>query len=110
VVVAGETVQQLVAECRRALVVHILALEDPQSLNRRDIVLWAGHFGDMALALDAMRSLVANASAAVYLWLPQLRELRQSPEFKTLLRVAHWDAYGWPAICRRLDANDFACD
>jgi hypothetical protein len=84
-------------------------------LNRRDIALWAGHFGDAALALDAMRSLVAKASAqAVYLWLPQFEEMRQLPEFRALLRdlgiVAHWDAYGWPAICRRLDGDDFACD
>lgn len=85
------------------------------TLNRRDIALWAGHFGDASLALDAMRSLVANASVqAVYLWLPQFREMRQLPEFKTLLRdigiVAHWDAYGWPAVCRPLGRDDFACD
>jgi hypothetical protein len=84
------------------------------TLNRRDIALWAGHFGDAALALDAMRSLVAKASAqAVYLWHPQFQEMRQLPEFKTLLRdigiVAHWERYGWPTICRRLDGDDFHC-
>jgi TolB-like protein/DNA-binding winged helix-turn-helix (wHTH) protein len=85
------------------------------TLNRRDIALWAGHFGDPALALDAMRSLIAKASAqTVYLWRPQFTEMRQLPEFKALLRdsgiVAHWEAYGWPAICRPLDGDDFACD
>jgi hypothetical protein len=83
-------------------------------LNRRDIALWAGYFGDPPLALAAMRSVVTeNSARAVYLWLPQLRGMRQLPEFKTLLReigiVAHWDEYGWPAICRRLD-DDFECD
>jgi TolB-like protein/DNA-binding winged helix-turn-helix (wHTH) protein len=85
------------------------------TLNRRDIALWAGHFGDAALALDAMRSLIAEASAqTVYLWRPQLKEMRQLPEFKALLReigiVAHWQAYGWPDICRPLDGDDFVCD
>ena len=85
------------------------------ALNHRDIALWAGHFGDPALALDAMRSLVTEHSAqAVYLWLPQFKEMRQLPEFKALLReigiVAHWEEYGWPAICRPLDGDDFTCN
>jgi hypothetical protein len=85
------------------------------ALNHRDIALWAGHFGDAALALDAVSSLVAEHSAqTIYLWLPQLKQMRQLPEFKALLRdigiVAHWDEYGWPEICRPLDGDDFACD
>jgi hypothetical protein len=84
-------------------------------LNRRDIALWAGHFGDDDLALEAMRSLIAKASAqAVYLWRPQFKQMRQRPEFKALLRdigiVAHWEKYGWPAICQPLDGDDFQCD
>jgi TolB-like protein/DNA-binding winged helix-turn-helix (wHTH) protein len=85
------------------------------ALNHRDIALWAGHFGDAALALDAVSSLVAKHTAqAVYLWRPQFKQLRQLPEFKALLRdigiVAHWEAYGWPAVCRPLDGDDFECD
>jgi TolB-like protein/DNA-binding winged helix-turn-helix (wHTH) protein len=85
------------------------------ALNHRDIALWAGHFGDAALALDAVSSLVAKHSAqAVYLWQPQFKQMRQLPEFKALLRdigiVAHWEEYGWPAICRPLDSDDFHCD
>jgi hypothetical protein len=77
--------------------------------------LWAGHFGDAALALDAMSSLVAEHSAqTVYLWHSQLKQMRQLPEFKALLRdigiVAHWKEYGWPAICRPLDSDEFVCD
>jgi hypothetical protein len=39
--------------------------------------------------------------------------MRQLPEFKALLRdigiVAHWEQYGWPAVCRPLD-GDIDCD
>lgn len=81
----------------------------------RHIGLWAGYFGDAALALDAMRSAVTEQGGlAVYLWLPQLKDMRQLPGFKELLReigiVAHWQAYGWPDICRPLDGDDFDCD
>ncbi len=51
---------------------------------------------------------------AAYLWLPQLKEMRQLPEFKALLRdigiVAHWQQYGWPDICRPLGNDDFHCN
>ena len=86
---------------------------DPRS--RRDIGLWAGHFGDPTLAFAAMRSVVTEASVrTVYLWLPQLKEMRQLPEFKAFLReigiVAYWQEYGWPDICRPVDNDTFTCD
>jgi DNA-binding winged helix-turn-helix (wHTH) protein/TolB-like protein len=83
--------------------------------DRRDIAAWAAHFGDPGLALDAMRSAVSDqAGQAVFLWLPQFREMRRLPAFKAWLRdigiVAYWKQYGWPAICRpgRSD-DDFEC-
>jgi TolB-like protein/DNA-binding winged helix-turn-helix (wHTH) protein len=84
-------------------------------VNRRNVGLWAGYFGDAVLALDAMRSAVAEQPGqVVYFWLPQLKEMRQLPEFKALLReigiVAHWQAYGWPEICRPFGNDDFVCD
>jgi TolB-like protein/DNA-binding winged helix-turn-helix (wHTH) protein len=84
-------------------------------LNRRDIALWAGHFGDPPLAFAAMRSVVTEASGrTLYLWMLQLKEMRQLPDFKALLReigiVAHWQEYGWPDICRPLGNDDFECD
>ena len=111
----------------------IAALDDPQAalrelhrlyadpiasgpgVNRRDIALWAGHFGDAALALSAMRSVVTETSArTLYLWMPQLKEMRQQPEFKAFLReigiVAHWQEYGWPEICQPVDSDTFNCD
>jgi TolB-like protein/DNA-binding winged helix-turn-helix (wHTH) protein len=86
---------------------------DPNGL--RNIALWAGHFGDAPLALDAIRSAVTEQGGqTVYLWLPQLKQMRQLPEFKAFLReigiVAHWQEYGWPEICRPLDGDDFACN
>ena len=83
--------------------------------NRRDIGLWAGHFGDPTLALTAMRAAMTEAPArALYLWFPQLKEMRQLPEFKEFLReigiVAYWREYGWPEICQPLDNGDFNCD
>jgi len=83
--------------------------------NRRDIGLWAGHFGDPTLALTAMRAAMTEAPArALYLWFPQLKEMRQLPEFKALLReigiVAYWQEYGWPEICRPVDNDTFTCD
>jgi TolB-like protein/DNA-binding winged helix-turn-helix (wHTH) protein len=84
-------------------------------VNRRNVGLWAGYFGDAALALDAMHSAVAEQPGqVVYLWLPQLMEMRQLPAFKAFLReigiVAYWQEYGWPAICRPVANGDFTCD
>jgi TolB-like protein/DNA-binding winged helix-turn-helix (wHTH) protein len=90
-----------------------LVVADPG--NRRDIGMWAGHFGDPTLALTAMLASTNEASMrTIYLWYPQLKEMRQLPEFKAFLReigiVGYWQEYGWPDICRPLDGDDFACD
>jgi hypothetical protein len=87
--------------------------DNPNGL--RTIGLWAGYFGDAALALDAMRSAInEQGGQAVYLWMPQLKEMRQLPEFKAFLReigmVAYWEEYGWPEICRPVDDDTFNCD
>jgi TolB-like protein/DNA-binding winged helix-turn-helix (wHTH) protein len=95
---------------------RLYAVTGPTDANGvRSIGLWAGHFGDAALALEAMRSAVTEQGGqAVYLWLPQLKKMRQLPEFRAFLHeigvVAHWQEYGWPEICRPLDGDEFACD
>jgi hypothetical protein len=88
--------------------------EDPNRL--RHIGLWAGHFGDPALALDAMRAAInEQGQQMVYLWMPQLAPMRRLPEFKTFMRdvgmVAYWQEYGWPEFCQPLprDKHDFEC-
>lgn len=87
--------------------------------GRRDIAIWAAHFGDAPLALDAMRSAVTEQGGqAVYLWLPQFQPLYRLPGFQDLLReigiVAYWEEYGWPAFgwpaaCRPAASADFDC-
>jgi adenylate cyclase len=83
--------------------------------HRRDIVLWAGHFGDAALALKALRAAVdEQGGQMVYVWMPQLGAMRRLPEFEAFLRdigmVAYWQEYGWPALCRPLHGDEFECD
>jgi hypothetical protein len=80
----------------------------------RTIGLWAGHFGDPVLALEAMRAAIdEQGSQTTYLWLPQLSQMRRLPEFKTYMReigmVAYWEVYSWPPFCQPLEQNDFAC-
>jgi len=102
--------EQALKELRRAYDATV-----PGNPNRRrDIGLWAGHFGDPALAFKALRAAIdEQASAITYVWLPQLEPMRQLPEFKAYMRdigmVAYWQEYGWPSFCRPLDAHDFEC-
>ncbi len=89
------------------------ALDNPN--GQRDIGLWAGHIGDTTLALEAMRSAInEQGGQAAYLWLPQLRAMRQLPQFRAFLRevgiVDYWQTYGWPDICRARAGDDFECD
>jgi TolB-like protein/DNA-binding winged helix-turn-helix (wHTH) protein len=83
--------------------------------NRRDIAAWAAQFGDADLALDSLRSALRDQPGqAVFLWLPQFRQMRQLPAFKELLReigiVGYWRQYGWPTVCRPARGDDFDCD
>jgi Flp pilus assembly protein TadD len=84
--------------------------------NRRlYISLWAGHFGDNALAFEAARAAIdEQGGLIVYVWLPQLAPMRRMPEFKAYLReigmVDYWHEYGWPDICRERGGDDFECD
>jgi TolB-like protein/DNA-binding winged helix-turn-helix (wHTH) protein/Tfp pilus assembly protein PilF len=74
-------------------------------VRRRDIGLWAGHFGDPQLALDAMRSAIEEQGGqVVYVWLPQLAAMRRLPGFAAYMHdigmVEYWQRHGWPANCR----------
>ena len=82
---------------------------------RGGLATWAAHFGDSALALEALRAAATqDAGILSSVWLPQFAEARRLPQFKTLMRdlgvVAYWREYGWPAVCRPLRADDFECD
>jgi hypothetical protein len=102
---------EAVAELRRAFETSA----DGNPNHRRDIALWAGHFGDPQLALAAMRKIVdAQPAQMIYVWMPQLAPMRGLPEFETYMReigmVAYWQEYGWPDFCRPLDEQDFECN
>jgi len=84
-------------------------------IRNRDIALWAGYFGDTELALEAMRATINQGGGLIaYIWLPQLAQMRQLPEFKSYMReigmVAYWKEYDLPASCRWAGKDDFDCD
>ena len=75
-------------------------------VHRRDIGLWAAHFGDPELAFDALRAAIdEQGGQIIYVWLPQAAAMRRLPAFKTYMHdigmVAYWQEYGWPPLCRR---------
>jgi len=105
-----DTPLQALAELRRAYV----DTGPGNSRLRRNIAIWAGHFGDPMLALDAMRAAIdEQGSLAFSLWYPQLARMRRLPDFKAYLReigmVAYWQEYGWPPFCQPIDQHDFEC-
>jgi hypothetical protein len=83
-------------------------------VRRRDIGVWAAHFGDPALAFEALRAAIdAQGGQIVYVWLPQLESVRRLPQFEAYMReigmVGYWQEYGWPPSCRPLDQRHFEC-
>jgi tetratricopeptide (TPR) repeat protein len=82
--------------------------------KHHDIAMVAAYFGDPEFALKAkgqeVRAIAARLGA---LWYPVMSEVRQLPEFKTLVTdlnlVEYWRAYGWADACRPLGDNDFTC-
>jgi len=78
------------------------------------IAVWAAHFGDNELAIDALRSSRQESALGTHLiWLPQFRELRAKSEFREFLRdygfVDYWREYGWPALCQPVGSDEFEC-
>ena len=76
--------------------------------------VWAGHFGDPELAYEAIAEATRrNGQNVLHFWLPSMRDVRQLPRFKIFMRdiglVDYWNELGWPAFCRPLGGEDFAC-
>jgi len=87
-------------------------LQWPRKLH--DIAMVAAHFGDPQFALKVKGQEVRTSSARLAaLWYPVMSEVRQLPEFKTLVTdlnlVEYWRAYGWADACRPLGDDDFTC-
>ena len=67
------------------------------------------------LAFDAFDLyLEAGSSASLTLWVPSAARFRQSEQFDAVIRnlgiLDYWQANGFPAFCRAVGADDFACD
>jgi tetratricopeptide (TPR) repeat protein len=76
--------------------------------------IWAAYLGDAELAFETeARAVEQNAQQALIFWLPSMREVRQLPKFKALVRdlglVDYWNMFGWPELCRPLGDGDFEC-
>jgi hypothetical protein len=77
--------------------------------------LFAAYFGDPEFALDAIDKCVPiEASGIYFIWAPVMKEARQLPRFKEIIRkyglLDYWNEFGWPDICHKLDNGDFECD
>lgn len=75
----------------------------------------AAHQGDPEFALSAMeKSINLQGTGFNTIWFPVMREVRQLPRFKELVKekglVDYWREYGWPDLCRPLGDDDLECD
>jgi TolB-like protein len=80
-----------------------------------DISVWAAYFSDPNFAMDAaVKAFKIDTTRTFYFWLPVMKEVRQTPRFKALVKkiglVDYWNKFGWPDICHKLDNGDFVCD
>jgi len=79
------------------------------------IMVLAANFGDAEFAIEVMeKEINIEATSIWWAWLPAMRDVRQLPRFKELVReiglVDYWEKFGWPDICRPLGDGDFECD
>ena len=81
------------------------------------ITYWAAYFGDTEFAMESLEKTVrTNGTIVGRFWFPVMREVRQFPRFKELIKeiglVDYWKEYGWPDsnICRPVGDDDFECD
>ena len=72
--------------------------------------LWAAWYGDIELALEAMR----RSDTTYGFWVPFMKDVRRHPGFKELVRdmnlVEYWREYGWADFCRPVGEDDFECE
>jgi hypothetical protein len=94
-------------------------IDDPEnqaSALQMDILAhWAEFFGHHDLALRALRRAFGPGSSTFFLWRPDLKRLRGTPEFKALVRdlglYDYWRTSGrWGDICKPRGDDDFVCE
>jgi adenylate cyclase len=105
-----ESPEEAVMELRR-----IYSSDERLSLFDLDMItVWASYFDEPGLAMDAIDKLCRINSLDIYRWFPKMREVRQTPRFKKIIReiglVAYWKEYGWADLCRPAGDDDFVCD
>jgi TolB-like protein/DNA-binding winged helix-turn-helix (wHTH) protein len=89
---------------------------DTQSAQLYELAQLAGAYGDIDLAIEALRKASSNFGVAKfqYFWYPTVSEARKDPRFKELMQeiglAGFWRASGkWPDFCHPLAADDFEC-
>ena len=74
---------------------------------RDDVLIALGEF-------DAAATIHFGNTPLFWMWVPDLREFRQSDAFRHKVRetgmLAFWQQHGWPDLCRAQGADDFVCD
>jgi TolB-like protein/DNA-binding winged helix-turn-helix (wHTH) protein len=78
------------------------------------LVQWAAFYHEPVLSLQLLADVAPNLGHPAVLWQPLLREARQLPAFKDLVRnlgfVDYWRVHGWSDFCHPLSDEDFACE
>jgi adenylate cyclase len=103
---------------KQALIKLHQLYSDENTLSERDITdisILAAYFGDPDFAMEAMeKGIKINALGLFKIWYPVMKDVRQLPRFKELMReiglVDYWEEFGWPDLCRPRGDDDFVCD
>ncbi len=91
------------------------ANQDPT--RQRILAIYAGHYGDPELAVEALRRSYIEMGGTIFitLWHQDLAAARRTEGFKDLVRdlglVDFWRETGdWGDFCRPVGADDFECE
>jgi TolB-like protein/Flp pilus assembly protein TadD len=70
-------------------------------------------FGDLEMALELLSTGEFVGNDEFYFWMPEMSAFRADPRFISFIetrgKIAYWDEFGWPDICRR-EKNAVVCD
>ena len=89
--------------------------ENLSAMDFGRIGTWAAYFGDYVFAMEALNKSISIDGAMINgIWFPVMKEVRQLPRFKELVReiglIDYWKEYGWPDLCHPVADDDFVCD
>jgi len=114
----GDKVSQYIGTPEKGLAELYQSYATNNSLSSKELVyisVWAAYFGNPEFAMDAMeKGVKLEGSGIFWIWLPVMKDVRQTPRFKTFVKkiglVDYWNKFGWPDMCHQLDNGDFVCD